>query len=188
MRLNNSTTHVICSEKNWKVEHPTVLAAIKLDDAKTKTKLSSNSNDSKKLNIVTWDWLEDCTIKRRCYGAKKYEWRTPMRKPSRLEELIRQWGEITGVEMSPRLVYGPGGKGASFNGNVKGSSKVKRKGNEKGKGKTLSLVEKDLVKGIPQRVCIGSVETDHNDAAQPTTASTAKIRSCMMWSSRSSTP
>jgi len=153
-RLNDSTTHLVCSEKNWKANHPTVLAAKKLDDDKTKITPTSNDKGkgSKKLNIVTWDWLEDCTIKRRCFGAKKYEWRAPMRKPSRLEELIRKWGELTGVEMSNGLVYGNGGKSASVNGNVKGKAKAKGKSNEKGKGKTLSLIEQELAKGM--HICI----------------------------------
>ena len=183
MRLSNSTTHIVCSEKNWRAQHPTVLAAIKLDEAKTTNKSTSNSKGSKKLNIVTWDWLEDCTIRRKFFGAKKYEWRTPMRKPSRLEELIRQWGEITGVNMSAGLAYGSGGQQSSVN----GRSKAKSKGSEKNKGKTISLVEKELAKGMSKPVSSGCIETDHFVTAQQVTASTARIRFSTMWSSQSST-
>lgn len=151
-RLSETTTHLVCSEKNWKANHPTVLAAIELDNAKTEAKApnSGKCNGSKKLNIVTWDWLEDCTIKRRCFGAKKYEWRMPERKPSRLEDLINRWGEMTGVDLSVGLVYGNGGNSTS--GNVKGIAKKKGKAGEKSKGKTPSPVEQELAKG--KCICI----------------------------------
>jgi hypothetical protein len=177
--LNDSTTHIVCSEKNWKANHPTVLAAIKLDDAKTNanSKSKGSSKGSKKLNIVTWDWLEDCMIKRRNFAAKKYEWRAPVQKASRLEELIKQWGEMTGVEMSARLVYGAGGKTVNVNATVKGKAKAKGKGNEKSKGKALSPVEQELAKGESpfENASISSeVETDHWIATQQSTAFTTQ--------------
>jgi len=152
-----------------------VLAAIKLDDAKIETTSTGNNNNkgSKKLNIVTWDWLEDCTIKRRLFGAKKYEWRVPLPKPSKWEQLISKWAEMTGVEMSARLRYGAGGKHAGVNGNVKGKARTKGKTNDKSKGKTLSLVEQELAKGMS--VCIVSecVEADHLNSTQHNILSTA---------------
>lgn len=186
-RLNQSTTHLVCSEKHWKAKHPTVLAAIELDDAKTKAKLASDGKceGSKKLNIVTWDWLEDCTIKRQCSGAKKYEWRLPEKKPSRLEDLINKWGELTGVDLSVGLVYGNGGKSA--NGNVKGIANKKGKAGEKNKGKTLSLVEQELAKGMYACIVFERVETDHRIATQHNTLSTASTPLSTMSSSRSLT-
>jgi len=145
-----------------------VLAAIKLDNAKSESKSTGNSKGSKKLNIVTWDWFEDCTIKRRCFGAKKYEWRVPLRKPSKWEQMISKWAEMTGVEMSARLRYGAGEMNAGVNGNVKGKARTKGKTNDKSKGKTLSPVEQELAKGMS--VCIAServeAEVDHLNSPQ----------------------
>ena len=145
-----------------------MLAAIELDNAKTESKSTGNSNSkgSKKLNIVTWDWFEDCTIKKRCFGAKKYEWRVPLPKPSKWEQMISKWAEMTGVEMSARLKYGAGGKSAGVNGNVKGKARTKGKTNDKSKGKTLSLVEQELAKGISVCIASGRVKADHLNSTQ----------------------
>lgn len=67
----------MCSEAHWRSSTPAVKSALAR---------------GKNIAIVNYDWLEDCTQKKRLYHPRKYEWRKPQAKRSKIEDTLAKWG------------------------------------------------------------------------------------------------